>query len=399
MHLPNRISRRWTRPLSMMAVALLLSGCFWPESEPETLTFSLPTTFSDVPLAVGTQTYTVERGDVIRTLTMNGTVQAGTQRELYFEEGGPVAAVHVENGDVVAPGDLLIELDTEDAALTVAEAELQYRLAELRLAQAQTGDTFALEVAQLNLEIAELQLEKLRWNATASSDDLAVAEREVELARAAVAQAEKGSTGENSVAVPIAEVQLQIAELALTRAQRALERIQLYAPITGTVRLGQDLRVGFPVDAYAAVARIVDASSLVVEANLAAADQEFLYEGMPVEMEVNYLPGVAFPGTITELPQPYGNGNTPLTHIMPELTNSNLSLREGAAVTIRAEIGRKEDVLWLPSTVIQTVAGRTYVVLREGDQLRDQAVTVGLVGDGRSEIREGLTEGTQVVGP
>jgi HlyD family secretion protein len=399
MHLQNRTPRRWIALVSLLTTLLLLSGCFWPEAPEEELTFSLPTTFSDVPLAVGTRTYTVERGDVIRTLTLNGTVQAGTQSELYFDVGGPVAAIHVKNGDLVAPGDLLIALDSEDAELSLAEAELLTMQAELRLAQAQTGDSFALEVAQLNLEIALLRVEKLRWNPATSSDDLAVAEREVELAQAAVSQAERGNSGEDSTDVPIAQVQLQIAELTRTRAQRTVDRLQLYAPITGTIRLGQSLRVGFPVEAYTTIATIVDTSSLVIESNLAAEDQEFLYEGMPVQMEVNFLPGVLFPGEISLLPQPYGSGNTPLTQIVPDLSNGNLSLREGAAVTIHAEIGRQENVLWLPSNVIQTVAGRTYVVLNENDKLRDQAVTTGLSGEGRTEILEGLSEGTQVVGP
>src|SRR4051794_35893996 len=153
----NRTPRRRLRPLALALTALLLSGCFWPADKQDQLSFTLPATFSNVPLAVGTQTYTVARGDVVLTQSFDGIVQAGTQRELYFTVGGPVTAVHVQNGDHVEPGELLIELDSAEASLDVAQSELEYQQSQLRLTQAQTGDTYSLQVAQLNLQIAQLK--------------------------------------------------------------------------------------------------------------------------------------------------------------------------------------------------------------------------------------------------
>jgi multidrug efflux pump subunit AcrA (membrane-fusion protein) len=393
-----RISRRLHGCILLLMMANLLAGCFWPAEDEEPLSFTLPANFSNVPLAVGTQTYTVTRGDVVRTLVFNGLVQAGTQRELYFTVKGPITAIHVENGETVQPGDLLIELDAEEAMLNLAEAQLVYRQAELRVAQAETSISYAVEVARLNLEIAELRLDKLQWDPKTPREDVEMAQREVDLARAAVARAEEGTADTGSIDVTLAQVQLQMAELNLNRAQRQLDSLLLKAPIAGTVRLGQDLRVGYPVDAYVSVARIVDPSSLVIESNLVADDQSLLYEGMPVEIEVNYLRGVTFAGEITLLPQPYGSGNTSLTQIVPDLSNSNLSLREGAGVTVYAEVGHREDVLWLPNSAIQTVAGQNYVVVRDGDRLREQEVQIGLVGDERTEIVDGLSEGMLVMG-
>jgi len=399
MECQHPIHRLWLRSSAILLTALLLSGCFWPDEKQDQLSFTLPATFSNVPLSVGTQTYTAARGDVLLTQTFDGIVQAGTQRELYFTDGGPVTVLHVQNGDHVEPGQILIELDSAEASLDVAQAELGVQQAQLRLTQAQTGDTYSLQVAQLNLQIAQLNLQKLQWDPNAPRDQIEVAQREVALAQATVDQAQKGTTNSDSVDVPIAEVQLQLAQLAKTRAQRALAGLQLRAPISGTLRLGQDLKVGFPVEAYKEVARIVDPSSLVIESNLTAATQQFLAEGMTVQMEVKLLPGVTFPGKITVLPQPYGTGSTPVTQIIPDLKNSNLTLREGSGVTIRAEVGRHSNVLWLPKAAVQTVGGKTYVVVRQDDRLHDQEVQVGLVGDERTEIVSGLSEGAQVMGP
>lgn len=396
----NQIPRRLHIFAVLLVINILLAGCFWPAEE-ESLSFTLPATFSNVPLAVGSQTYTVSKGAVAHTLSFDGIVQAGTQQELYFMVKGPITKIHVANGATVQPGDLLIELDAEEASLDVAQAQLAYRQAELRVMQAESGSSYALDVAKLNLEIAELQLEKLRWNPNTHSEDIEVALREVELARVAVARSEGGIVdGDVSqIDVTLAQVQLQMAELALTRAKRNLDSLQLRAPISGTVRIGQELRVGTAVDAYKTVARIVEPNSLVVESNLPDESQQLLYEGMPVSLEINSLRGVTFPGQIALLPQPYGNGSTSLTQIIPDLTTGNLSLREGIGVRVSAEIGRQEDVLWLPNRAVQTIAGQAYVVLRDGDRLREQAVQTGLIGDERTEIISGLGEGMQVMGP
>lgn len=397
MILSRRFPRQYATWLWMVAFLFLLTGCFWPAEEEDPLAFSLPTTFSDVPLAVGSQVYTVARGDVRRTLTFDGVIQAGTQSELYFEVNGPLATTHVANGDYVEAGDLLLELDTEEAELALIEAQLRRELAALRVAEIESGNSYALELAQLNLQIAELELQKLQWDPNVPREEIAVAERKVEIARSDVAKAEAGAGGELDSNITIAQVELELADLSLTRAERNLARLQLRAPISGTIRIGQ-MRMGTPVKAYETVARIVDTDSLVIESNLPAEDQAMLYEGMPVELEMNFLPGVTFAGEVVQLPQPYGNGTSPVVLIKPEVTNRNLTLREGAAVSARVEVGRAEDVLWLPHSAVQTVAGNSYVVIRQEDRLVDQAITVGLVGDERIEITSGLEEGAQVVG-
>ena len=192
---------------------------------------------------------------------------------------------------------------------------------------------------------------------------------------------------------------MQLAEYELIRAQRTYDRLRLTAPITGTVRLGQDLRLGRPVQAYAPVAEIVDTRSLVIESNLAAADLANLYEGMPVKIEVANLPGMILPGTIVSLPQPYGNGNAAFARVQPDTTTPSPALREGLAVTIHAEIGRKGDVLILPNGAIQTIGGHAYVVVDREGQLAEQEIALGLAGDELTEIVDGLSEGDVVYGP
>ncbi len=382
--------------IGLTVVALVVAGCFWPENEPPA-SFEIPnTTFSTVPIAVGTARFTVTRGDVVRTLAFGGTVQAAAKQEIFFAVEGRVATVFVESGATVDAGDLVAELESEEAEMELAEAQLRLQLATQQVDEARTAAAHDLNVAQLNSQMAELELNRLQWDTSTPREEIEMAQHRVEIAQAEVAQAEANQTGGDVLA---AQIQLQLAEYELIRAQRTYDRLRLTAPITGTVRLGQDLRLGRPVQAYAPVAEIVDTRSLVIESNLAAADLANLYEGMPVKIEVANLPGMILPGTIVSLPQPYGNGNAAFARVQPDTTTPSPALREGLAVTIHAEIGRKGDVLILPNGAIQTIGGHAYVVVDREGQLAEQEIALGLAGDELTEIVDGLSEGDVVYGP
>ncbi len=396
MKVRQKHNRRFEIAIFLLAIALSLTGCFWPEEDPPASFEAPSTTFSSVPIAVGTETYTVARGDVTHVFSFGGTVQAGAKQEIFFAEEGRVATIFIESGATVNMGDLVAELESDQAEMDLAEAQLHLQLATQQVDEARSAAAHDLDVAQLNLQAATVELNHMQWNTETPREDIDLAQSRMDIAQAEVEQAQANQTGGKVLAAQIA---LQLAEYELIRAQRSQDRLELTAPMTGTVRLSQDLRVGRAVQAYAPVAEIVDTRSLVIESNLAVADLANLYEGMPVTIEVANLPGMIVQGNVVSLPQPYGNGNTAFARVAPDTTTSSAALREGIAVTINAEIGHKSDVLTLPNAAIQTVGGRQYVVIDDGGQLREQEISVGLVGDKETEIVDGLSEGDVVYGP
>jgi multidrug efflux pump subunit AcrA (membrane-fusion protein) len=60
---------------------------------------------------------------------------------------------------------------------------------------------------------------------------------------------------------------------------------------------------------------------------------------------------------------------------------------------------QKEDVLWLPPQAIRTFEGRKFVVVQEDGFQQRVDVKVGIEGDDRTEIEEGVEEGQIVVSP
>ena len=126
-------------------------------------------------------------------------------------ELGIIGKVHVKRGDIVAPGDLLLELD-----MTVLEASHQ-------LAKAKANTQARLNAAKVELESKtkryENRLELLRENAS-SPEEVARAKTELEVAR-------------QSVEALIEESELN--RLETKRIESQMERLRVRAPIQGVV--------------------------------------------------------------------------------------------------------------------------------------------------------------------
>ena len=95
-----------------------------------------------------------------RTVESVGSLRAVQGADLSTEESGVVAVIHFENGQEVAEGDLLVELDTQTEQANLRSAEAEQDLARtvyertLRLRQNNT-------VPQSDLDAAQSQLRKM----------------------------------------------------------------------------------------------------------------------------------------------------------------------------------------------------------------------------------------------
>ncbi|NJN55968.1 MAG: hypothetical protein HC804_15195 [Anaerolineae bacterium] len=61
-------------------------------------------------------------------------------------------------------------------------------------------------------------------------------------------------------------------------------------------------------------------------------------------------------------------------------------------------IEERPSVLWLPPAAVRDFNGRHFVVVQDDQGQSRVDVTLGIEGDGRVEIVEGLSEGQIIVG-
>ena len=294
------------------------------------------------------------------TIALLGTVEAGQTADVGFQSAGEVAEVLVQEGNTVAAGDVIARLDRESAeatyqdallaleraqinldellspptdseieqaqmAITSAQAaasdssgeatDLQITQAQLKLNQAQesydnlvyqrTHNGYTEEgaaqmdaqigAASFNLEIARLQLEELQ-NPDSSSSQWSASVR-IQQAQNSYDQLMAGAS---DAQVTAAQLQVQSAEEQVASAERALAKLDLIAPVAGTVS-ALNIAAGDTVMQGATAVSITDLSELLLNAPLNELDLDQVSEGMPATVTFDALPDVEIPATLQRI--------------------------------------------------------------------------------------------------
>ena len=158
-------------------------------------------------------------GDLSASAAAGGQVTARREASLSAEMPGEVTDVLVRVGDEVAAGDALVQLDTTELALSLANAQQNARLQEANLAdllaKPEPADVASAEAAAKS---AQASLDDLL--AGPGEEDVVLSEISVRSAQASVASA---SASLGSVQETIKESQILAAEAALLAAQQQLE--------------------------------------------------------------------------------------------------------------------------------------------------------------------------------
>lgn len=160
------------------------------------------------------QTFTVERGRVVSTVSAVGGVAAQRRLDLTFQVSGRLVKLEVEEGQRVEAGQILARLDTSQLQLALAKAEANLGINKARLAEVEAGPT-PEELASARANLASAQENLARVQAGPDEWELAAARQSVASAREKVAQVEAGPSQE----------QIAAAEASLKAAQESYRKL------------------------------------------------------------------------------------------------------------------------------------------------------------------------------
>ncbi len=279
------------------------------------------------------------------------------------------------------------------AAATYQRAILDYDVAlanyNLALEGAKASD---VQNALAQVRQAQDTLDKLLASPTES--ELAAAQSQVAQAES---QVDKLTTGPTDEDLAIAEAQVEQAKLSLQQSERRLAEATLTAPFAGTVTA-----VNFTVGEYATGAQpavsLADLSAFVIEVPVAEVDVVRVQPGQPVEISVDALRGVALRGEVSEI--------SPVATITQGVVNYTVkilvrepdpSVRAGMTATVRIVVERKDDVLLVPSRIVDSTGPQPTVPVLRGEAVVSVPVTLGASNETMTEIVEGLSEGDLIV--
>ena len=108
-----------------------------------------------------------EMGDIQSWLSTNALIQSNDVKNYFGTSGLKVKNIHVEVGDAVKKGDIILEYDLFDLETAVKQAEIQYENALLNLAD------LISQKEQIEEDMADLEAEILRLDGSTDPQDLA----------------------------------------------------------------------------------------------------------------------------------------------------------------------------------------------------------------------------------
>ena len=183
---------------------------------------------------------------------------------------------------------------------------------------------------------------------------------------------------------------------AVQRSGKVRTRFMLSSPISGVIaELG--VREGATVMPGMTLFRIVDLSTVWVNAEVPEAQAAWVTPRAPVEARVQAYPGRTFQGRVGALlPEVSAMTRTVRTRI--ELANPETRLKPGLYATIVFRQQARRESLLVPSEAVIRTGTRDVVIVALGEgRFRAAAVELGFESGGQSEIRKGLAAGDRVV--
>jgi Cu(I)/Ag(I) efflux system membrane fusion protein len=168
------------------------------------------------------------------------------------------------------------------------------------------------------------------------------------------------------------------------------------APMAGVVA-ELSAREGAAVMSGAALFRINGLATVWLNVEVPESFGAQVHIGDVVKARVPALPGTVFDGKVDSI-LPHVDPATRTLTARVSLVNPSAQLVPGMFVTVRFTSGARSDVLIVPSEAVIETGTRRVVIVAEGEgKFRPVSVEIGAEGEGKTEIRSGLTAGQTIV--
>ncbi|MBN8211871.1 MAG: efflux RND transporter periplasmic adaptor subunit [Xanthomonadales bacterium] len=285
----------------------------------------------------------VSRQAIAASYTGTAPLEARGESQVVAKTSGVALQVLVEVGQQVRAGQVLIRLDSDRAALQAAQSAAQMRKLE----------------ANYN---RSLQLSKQQM---VSANDLDQLKFDLENARAVN----------------------RLANLEMSYAN-------VTAPIAGVIA-ERSIKAGNFVQINTPIFRIVDTSRLEATLNVPERELATLKAGLPVQLQVDALPGRPFLGRVDRVAPVIDSGSGTFRVICA--FESGGLLQPGMFGRIKIDYDQRADALVVPRVALLDDEGDPAVFAVKSGKAARVPVKLGYIDGQWAEIRSGLAEGAQVV--
>jgi RND family efflux transporter MFP subunit len=302
----------------------------------------------------------VEVRELVRSIPFSGSLSPVVQTTVKARVSGDVNKVFVREGEAVAAGQLLAQIDTRD---------LQSRL---------DSQVAALEEARAKLSIADKNRENNQ-----------------QLLRQKFISQNAFDTTQSTYEAGAAFVRSAEAQVRL--AQKAMEDAAVRAPFRGVVARKM-VNPGEKVGVDSALFGLVDLAVMEIEAPAPASEIPAVRAGQVASFRVDGFGDRVFDGKVERINPTAEPGSRSIT-LYISVANRDGALRGGMFAKGQLVLDRTVQSTVVPVSAVREEAGQTYVFTVEGGKIVKRAVKIGVTEpqQGLVEVQSGLEKGLNVV--
>ncbi len=340
----------------------------------------------------------VERGEVVRTIVATGRVLAPYRVDIGAQVTGVVADIPVAEGQSVTRDQVLIRLDDGEAraAVRLAEAALAQAAARLKQIDDVTLPTVRETVAQVEANLIAAQaaftrVERLKQTgfATQAQVDDARKARDVAVAQSRSAHLQLASNALGGIERVMAEAAVAQAEATLSSARVKLAYTVIDAPAAG-VLIARNVERGDVVQPGKTLMTLSPTGETQIVVQIDEKNLGLLAVGHKAMVSADAYADERFPAELVYV-NPSIDPQTATVQVKLDVVAPPPYLRQDMTVSVDIEVARKADALVLPSAAVHdSLTQRPWVLVIDDGRATRRAVTIGLRGDGRLEIADGL---------
>lgn len=342
------------------------------------------------------------------TVSTNGKVEPEANYQFYSPLATTVRAVHVQTGDTVRAGKVMIELDDVAARAQVATAQSGVKAAQASLDAAEHSgtqqerqatqadiarDQIAHDQAQANLDA----LKKLAASGSASPSEVAAARQQLDTTDAGLKASQQNLSGRYSQQeIGRAQAALAEAEANLAAAERVESQTIIRATTAGTV-YSMDAAPTQYAEAGKLLLEMADLHHERVRAYFDQPDLGRLAVGQETTITWDAQPNQQWKGHIERLPVTVVTYNTrTVGEVLVQIDDPDTGLLPNINVTVKVTTSSEPDALSVPREALHVENGKTFVYKVVGDELVRTPVTPGSYNLTREQIVSGLKEGDTI---
>ena len=359
----------------------------------------------NVLLGTPTPVYSAVGGELVQTVVASGRVISPQRVTVALQGSGRVLRVAVAEGQTVERGQLLIELDNSDSLASLAQAsaavaqararvrqlgELSQPLAAQALAQAQATALQARKALARNRDLVAQG-----FISVAALDD---AQRAVDVANSQVAgaQAQVKTTTPSGSDTALAQATLAQAVAGEELARAKLAQGQVLAPSSG-VLISRDVEVGDIVQPGKALMVLAASGQAQVLIQIDEKNLSKIALGQKAFGSADAFPNQRFDAVVAYI-NPGVDATRGSVEVKLAVASPPAYLRQDMTVSIDIETARRTATVVVATTTIEdATTDKPWVLVVRDRHAVKQFVTLGLRGDTRVEVLDGIRAGEGVV--